>query len=105
MVSASTMPLKINTTWAYLFEWYGNKKYGRVPFWAGEAAPGYPGNLSLWKSQVQDYTMFTILEPTRGVRQAFVDEFLSTQKQYGDVSEEKRFGDKPQATLVVQRRK
>lgn len=93
VVSALTMPLKINTTWAYLFNWYGKEKYNSIPYWAGDAADGYPGSLPVWRSQEEDYIAFSIVEPVRGIRQPFVDQFLETQEQYGRVVDEKVFGE------------
>ncbi|MBI2268190.1 MAG: glycosyltransferase family 39 protein [Candidatus Blackburnbacteria bacterium] len=104
VVSGSTMPLKINTTWAYLFNWYGKGEYGYLPYWTGEVALGYPGSLPSWKSQETEYVMFSIIEPTRGVRGAFIENFLVEQEQYGVVREERIFGVNPQAQFVVQRR-
>lgn len=105
VVSASTMPLYINTTWAYLFNWYGKEKYGHLPYWAGKVAEGYPGSLPLWKSQEKDYVFFSIIEPTRGVEKRFIEEFLQEQEQYGQVLREEIYGDLWYSQLVVQKRK
>ena len=105
VVSASTMPLFINTTWAYLFNWYAKTNYGYLPFWAGKLAEGYPGTLPLWKSQEKDYHFFSIIEPTRGVGQGHIDLFLAEQEQYGKVIDEKVWGEAWYSQLVVQKRK
>jgi len=105
VVASSTMPLFINTTWAYLFNWYADPKYGHLPYWAGKTAEGYPGSLPIWKSQEKDYQFFSIIEPTRGVGQGHIDLFLLEQGQYGEVVDEKSWGDRWYSQLVVQKRK
>lgn len=105
VVSASTMPLKINTTWAYLFNWYGKQKYGTIPYWAGPSALGFPGDLPFWKSQEKVYAFYSIVEPKRGVGEGHISAFLEDQKQYGRVLEEKVWGDKWYNQLLVQKRK
>lgn len=104
VVSASTMPLKINTTWAYLFNWYGRQKYGTIPYWAGENADGFPGSLPRWISQEKNYAFYSIVEPKRGVGQGLIDSFLIDQEQYGKVVDQKVWGDKDYNQLVVQKR-
>jgi hypothetical protein len=49
--------------------------------------------------------MFTIKEPVRGVREAFINDFLLEQEQYGAVSGEVILGDIWYAQLIIQRRK
>ena len=105
VVASSTMPLFINTTWAYLFNWYADPKYGHLPYWAGKTAEGYPGSLPIWKSQEKDYQFFSIIEPTRGVGQGHIDLFLLEQGQYGEIVDEKSWGDTWYSQLVVQKRK
>lgn len=104
VVSGMTMPLKINTTWSYLFSWYGKGRYGKVPYWAGEVASGYDNELSRWESQAEGSSYFSIIEPTRGVREAFVESFLEEQRQYGGVVEERSWGEKSYSKIVVQKR-
>lgn len=92
-VNAFTMPLFINTTWDYLFENYGKKKYGYAPIWGGKAADGYPGVLTVNNSRTTlPKKRFLIIEPTRdGVDH--LKDFEIEEGYFAKIVEERRFGD------------
>lgn len=61
-----TNPAFINTTWSYLFNWYGREKYGYMPIWWGETQIEVGGaNVVFAKEQDADLH-FLIIEPTVG---------------------------------------
>jgi 4-amino-4-deoxy-L-arabinose transferase-like glycosyltransferase len=92
-VNAFSMPLYVNTTWAYLFESYGKKKYGYLPVWGGNSAPGYEGNLTVNNSRsTLPERRFLILEPNRGFEQTAAS-FLENEGWFTDIIEEQRFGE------------
>ena len=97
IVNALTMPYKIKTTWAYLFNWYGQRKYGYVPFWGGENVPGYAGELPLPDSD--KYVRYAIFEPMRGIPKELKKEFLDSENGYGLPLWEERIGD-----FIIQKR-
>ena len=99
-VKALSIPLNINTTWSYLFEWYGKEKYGTLPVWSEKPAEGFPGNLSYSISRsVLPKTQFVIIEPLVGVREGDIERFFQEESYFTKVIEEKEFG-----TIVVQKR-
>lgn len=101
-VKAVTMPFDINTTWSYLFQWYGQEKYGYLPVWNGKTAPGYPGNLKVQEAQEGlPVKRYVIIEPLRGVPEHLVNDFIKEEGYFTKVSEEKEFG----AFLVQKREK
>ncbi|MBI4036382.1 hypothetical protein HY386_00700 [Candidatus Daviesbacteria bacterium] len=99
-VNGLTVPLGVNTTWSYLFEWYGQQKYGYLPVWGMEVALGFPGHLKVEtkRSNLPD-KRFTILEPTVGIRDVDIKKFFQEENFFSKVVEEKKFG-----TIAVQYR-
>lgn len=100
-VGALTIPLSINTTWSYLFEWYGKEKYNYLPLWVGPAASGYLGNISIItdRSKLPE-NQFLIIEPTVGIREQYKEDFFHEESYFTKIIEEKKFG-----TITVQQRR
>ena len=99
-VNALTVPLNVNTTWSYLFEWYGKSKYHYIPTWGGDAAAGFPGALPIVKDRAKLPTLqFMIIEPTVGIREAYQINFFKEESYFSKVVDEKKFG-----TIIVQKR-
>lgn len=99
-VKAVTMPFLINTTWSYLFSWFGQNKYGYVPIWNGKNAVGYPGNLVVEEAQEKlPQKRYLIIEPTRGIHEYTVNDFLKEENIFTKVVEEKKIGE-----FIVQKR-
>lgn len=92
-VKALTMPYDINTTWSYLFEWYGNKEYGYLPLWNGQTAAGYPGNLQLFQIHEKlPEKRYVIIEPMRGVPGYLIDQFLREEGYFTNIEKEEEIG-------------
>lgn len=99
-VGALTVPLSINTTWSYLFEWYGEGKYDYLPIWIGPAAQGYLGNLEVVNERSKlPERQFLIIEPTVGIREQYKKDFFTEENYFTQTIEERDFG-----TIIVQQR-
>lgn len=85
-----TNPLHINTTWAYLYEMYGSRKYGYLPYHGGRSQKGYLGSLS--DQPFGTKYRYIIVEPTTGIPDYFIREIISEENKVSDVIEEKKFG-------------
>jgi len=66
-ISSVTNPYLYNTTWAYLYDWYGKKKYGYVPVWYGNEQAGIFGEELLVRVEAPLSSHFNIKEPDPGV--------------------------------------
>lgn len=92
-VKALTIPLSVNTTWSYLFNWYGQKQYHYLPVWIGPTAKGYYDSLEITDARSNlPKNQFLIIEPTLGLRESLKKEFFREEGYFTKVSEEKRVG-------------
>lgn len=99
-INGLTIPLNVNTTWSYLFEWYGQKTYHYLPVWGGQAAGGFAGNLEVVSARDKlPKKQFLIIEPMIGIRQYDSDNFFRIEGYFTKVIEEQKFG-----TIIVQLR-
>lgn len=78
-ISTYTNPFGYNTTWSYLFNWYGKEKYGYVPkFYGPDQAGIFAGDL-LISTQKALPIHFTIYEPRQGLNEVLEVRFKDEQ--------------------------
>lgn len=99
-INTLTAPLYINTTWSYLFNWYGYKTYGYLPYWHGRDQIDLLGN-NLVKADKNIKTRYLIIEPLDGIPIKFATSYIDEEKQYGDLVQEHEFdGIKVQKRII-----
>lgn len=92
-VKAVTLPFYVNTTWSYMFEWYGKKEYGYLPVWNGTNALGYPGNLKVEDAQDKaPERRFLIIEPIRGIPPHLINDYLREESYFSEIKKEVEIG-------------
>jgi len=109
-INTISNPLFINTTWAYLFNWYGKNTYGYMPHWAGYPQEDvFGGNITLGLTNIHvKYAAFNqkpgtlfylIIEPTSGIPEGYVNTIKKFEDYRTKILEEKIIGN-----FVVQKR-
>lgn len=99
-IKSLSMPLYINTTWSYLFEWYGQNHFGYKPIWGDKSAAGYPGNLTVETAQNKlPPDRYLIIEPLRGIQSEQIDTYMTNENYFTKILWQKNIGQ-----FVVQKR-
>jgi len=93
-INALSNPAYVDTTWSYLYEWYGKKKYGYLPVWGGRFATGYPGNLAVQTARTKlPADIFLIIESTHGLHDSYISSFIQEENYFTKISASQKYGD------------
>jgi len=109
-INTITNPLFINTTWAYLFNWYGRTTYGYMPAWFGYPQVDVFGatitlgevNIDVKYNEVKDLKnklFFLIIEPKEGIPENYIRGITEFENTRSSLVERKKFG-----TFFVEKR-
>ena len=87
-----TNPLFINSTWSYLFNWYGKSKYGYMPIWWGETQVNVPGSTVKFSEEKETGIEFLIIEPSSGGNEDYLRAVMSLENSRSEVVKEQKVG-------------
>lgn len=91
-ISSLTSPYAINTTWDYLYRWYGQSKYGYTPFYIGIDQQYFVTNTVLSQKFQPENIHFIIFEPDTTLSDSIQNEFLKNQYQtFGEYQTETNY--------------
>jgi len=94
-INTVTNPLFINTTWAYLFSWYGVANYGYMPSWAGYPQEGQFGDETVFApiGNRMGQNFYLIIEPQPGIPEHMIRYISRFEDTRSIVLETKKIGE------------
>ncbi len=100
-INSVTNPLYVNSTWAYLFDWYGRKKFGYMPVWLGYPLDdvGRDIKFSHFNGEQQDNLLYLIIEPVGGIPIHYVNGYIEYENTRSKILIETKIGN-----FIVQKR-
>ena len=99
-INTVTNPLFINTTWAYLFQWYAQEKYHFLPNWTGISQKGNLGSEVFPQDKKELEIQMLIIEPTYGIPKIWIEAAIKEEDLHSRVEKEEKIDQ-----FVVQIRK
>lgn len=99
-INSLTLPLWTNTTWAYLYNWYGKDKYGYLPSFYGRDQIGLEGDYVFQKINQPLDVSFYIIEPLDGIPPSFAKQELEEENSKTNLISEIKY-----SSLILQVRK
>jgi len=92
-INTLTLPLWTNTTWAYLYSWYGKNKYGFIPSFIGHDQVGLLGSESLKLEKKPLDKTFLIIEPHVGIPEDRFTLEIGSEESKSKLIEEYLYGE------------
>jgi 4-amino-4-deoxy-L-arabinose transferase-like glycosyltransferase len=90
-INSLTSPLWVNIVWSYLYNWYGQEKFGYVPSWHGRSQIGLVSSLGETPKEVKNY--YLIIEPPEGIPIRYLDETIKEEDSKSSLLDERYFGE------------
>ncbi len=83
-----TNPLFINTTWSYLFQWYGQSQHGYLPTWSGISQKGNLGEEILSRDENKEEIRILIIEPPHGIPKTWIEASVQEENLHSRIVKE-----------------
>jgi hypothetical protein len=90
-IRVTGIPYSIQTTWAYLLNYYGKDHFGYLPYWEGQMVYGYPGSLPT-PTMGTTCVRFLIRDPIRGLPQNLIQKDIKEENLFSNLIKEESVG-------------